>query len=44
MTGAAIRKYLGPVAKANRRLVVDATILSMIAIIEGLLVYSGSLA
>ncbi len=42
--GAVIRKYLGSVAKANRRLVVGATILSTIAIIEGLLAYSGSLA
>ncbi|WP_259467561.1 hypothetical protein [Sphingomonas sp. PP-F2F-G114-C0414] len=44
MTNAAIRKYLAPVAKANRRLFVGATILSTIAIIEGLLAYSGSLA
>jgi hypothetical protein len=44
MTGAVIRKYLAPVAKANRRLLVGATILSMIAIIEGLLAYSESLA
>ncbi len=42
--GAAIRKYFGAFAKANRRLVVGATILSTIAIIEGLLAYSGSLA
>ncbi len=44
MTGATIRKYLGQVAKANRRLVVGAAILSAIAIIEGLLAYSESLA
>jgi len=44
VTGAAIRKYLAPVAKANRRLVVGAAILLMIAIIEGLLAYSEPLA
>jgi hypothetical protein len=44
VTALAIRKYLGPVAGVNRRIVVGTTILSAIAIIEGLLAYSGSLA
>ncbi|MEG8017858.1 MULTISPECIES: hypothetical protein [unclassified Sphingomonas] len=44
MTGHAIRKYFGPVVTANRRIVVGGTILSIVAIIEGLLAYSGSLA
>ncbi|MES2422371.1 MAG: hypothetical protein V4595_13900 [Pseudomonadota bacterium] len=44
MTGHAIRKYFGPVAAANRRIVIGSTILSIVAIIEGLLAYSGSLA
>jgi hypothetical protein len=44
MTARAIRKYLGPVVTANRRIVVGGTILSIVAITEGLLAYSGSLA
>jgi len=44
MTVLALRKYIEPVAAANRRLVVGVTILSAIAIVEELLAYSRSLA
>ncbi|WP_380785307.1 hypothetical protein [Sphingomonas sp. R86521] len=44
MTAFARHKYLGPVIAANRRLVVGATILSAIAIIEGLLAFGGRFA